>query len=261
MTDVMPKLTDDNFHENTFEPVEIEPAPSPEVPTPEVPVETSTKETPTKTNDDEVKKFQSIADVRLAETVKERTLREQAEAKAMELQKQLEALKNPPKPEETLTEPTEFVLPADYDEFEAISNANSIHAQNKKLYDKSVADRLAYQAKIIKLMQTETKQQQLQREKQEQDAAMKADMLGKLTAATGNEKEAEEIFNWLLSKQPQPEDFVKFYRADQNKPQTQTKETLAMPPNLGAISGGAERAKNADDAFGESIKPIRKSYI
>lgn len=266
--DVVKDVTTENYHDKTFEPIEpvepkvVEPAQVSE-PELETPQELPKGDEPKEVFDETAKHFQSIADKRLAELTKERLEREKLEA-------ELNALRTPkPEVKPELIEPTEPVMPSDYDPLDAITKGTTSYEYDQK-FRKYMSDVAKYNMALTK----ELKAEKEKLERVNQQSQLKAQILGEYTSRGKTVSEAEELYSFtadLLSPQGfTPERIMAFYEFEKkNNPQTQLKNSqmdlrkekqqYVTPP--GVIPSPSEKSKSADELFDEQIKTRKRGWL
>jgi len=213
----------EEFHANTFEPIEGAETPikvdEPLQPIQEKVLETQIKEEKPvdetlKEPFDAAKHYQSIADKRLAELEREKVKREQLEAELNQFKQPKVEVKEPPK------RPVFPTRPKDYDGTDAAINPDSLSYQFERAKEdyqiqKDIWDQYV-ESENFSLREQINKERQAVKETKEQ-AAHKAYMLGKIQEVGGVDiKKAEQIWD-SYSTPKKDEDFLKHKSVRQHK--------------------------------------------
>lgn len=269
MEDVVKKVTPENYHEMTFEPIEtpsVEPnnVDAPQVSEPELKTteELPEGDKPKEIFDETAKHFQSIADKRLAELTK-------AQLETERLKAELDAVKSPKPEAKPLEEPIEPVMPPDYDALDAVTKGTTSHE-----YDKAFKQYLKDVAKYNMVLGKELRQEKEKYERINQQSQIKAQILGEYTSRGKTVTEAEAIHNFtteLLSPEGfTPERIMAFFEFEKkNNPQNQLKNSqmdsrkekqqFVTPP--GVVPSPTDKSKSADDMFDEQIKVPKRGWL
>lgn len=285
------EVTKENFHETVFEDETSENLSNESKPTlnqkivnvtqkqeEEIPVETNKVNEPEQDVSKELPKsdkpkeafddlhFQKIADQRLTKLTKVELENEQLKA-------ELNQLKNPQKPVEELRPPVEPVMPAGYNEIDAIADPNGVYGQAKQAYDKYLKEVITYQGKKLDKIEKEYEKERQATQVKEQTAAQRAYYIGEYMKQGLTEQEAVECFNMV--SQPgsfTPDKHVNYYKGVlKNQPNAQNelkinqlksreeKEKFVLPPNLIGGEQSKDKQKTPDDDFNETT--FRKSAV
>jgi hypothetical protein len=202
------------------------------------------------------KHFQSIADKRLAELTKEKLEKER-------LQAELEALKNPPKPQEELVEPIPPERPADYDINDVYDPGSSTYKFEQD-FRKYQYDLAKYNSNLVKQLNAEKQSF----EKQREATAAKANFIGELTSKGLSAQEAHDVHSWATEffsdKGLTAERLISIYNYEKAKKSTPQinlqksqieqrngKKKMVVPP--GVLGADSPKAETPDDVFNDQL--------
>lgn len=262
-------MSDDTFHEDTFEPIETEEPIDDKVEEPTEPQEpVETPEAPEEElkdvdNPKSYKHFQKIAEQRLQENARERLLREQAEAKLKEYE---ERLAKPEIPKAVLTQPTKPVKPQNFNDVEALTDPSSASWSWRIANEQYKEDMIEYQANVLNNVSTKFEQTEKEKQQAQHYQAHKQHWMGELVKAGGTPDEAANAYaEYIKGGTVTGENILALWRIKQGtfkpKPSVKTKEKFEPPLPPGVESGGEhEPLKSPDDKFNANLV-LNNKYI
>lgn len=252
-------IDNENYHEETFEPVEgaqveesVQPEDIQESETQEPKLEESSKELetdkPKEESFDKAKHYQSIADKRLAELEREKVRAEQ-------LERELNQYKSP-KAEQPVIPAKPDPLPPMPENFNMVDVATDDDSPSAKWY--KAKQKYDIQKDVYDSYRWEQYERGMSEIKQKENVAKeKAYALSEFQKLGATPEKAQQVFDWM--SQPGSLTFeraLKLFELESNpkaKTPVKKEDKPIYPAPLGAATGENEKAKTPDDEFNEQL--------